>query len=279
MVLTTLDPCMTIKVRFTSMLQALFSPYALGRRFSIKFLAGISLATLMVFWALAPASTGIPSQLDIGASWNALAKSQGLLVELFNSTFVIWKALILSALISVGLAALTTADVVKPIGAFVASMRFLGFAGLTFLFTLWTSDGSQLKLALLTFGMTVFLTRSTIDVVKAIPQTEIDYARSLGLKGWRLTWELVIRGRSADMLDLIRQNAAVGWTLLSMVEGLVRSEGGIGALLLNQNKYFNLSAVFAIQLTILAYGILQDIGLSYLRGVLCPWTKLNRSDK
>ncbi|MBN4663922.1 hypothetical protein H4F36_24175 [Escherichia coli] len=83
----------------------------------------------------------------------------------------------------------------------------------------------------------------------------------------------------ADMLDLIRQNAAVGWTLLSMVEGLVRSEGGIGALLLNQNKYFNLSAVFAIQLTILAYGILQDFGLSYLRSVLCPWTRLNRSDK
>lgn len=257
----------------------LFTPFALGRRLSIKFLAGISMATLMVFWALAPASTGIPSQLAIASSWNTLALSQGLIVELMNSTLVIWKALLLSALISVGLAALTTADVLKPIGGFVASMRFLGFAGLTFLFTLWTSDGSQLKLALLTFGMTVFLTRSTIDVVKAIPQSEIDYARSLGLKGWRLTWELVIRGRSADMLDLVRQNAAVGWTLLSMVEGLVRSEGGIGALLLNQNKYFNLSAVFAIQLTILAYGVLQDISLSYLRSVLCPWTKLNRSDK
>lgn len=208
-----------------------------------------------------------------------MALQQGLLVELFNSTIVIWKALLLSAFISVGIAALTTADIFKPVGTFVASMRFLGFAGLTFLFTLWTSSGSQLKLMLLTFGMTVFLTRSTIDVVKSIPQSDIDYARSLGLKGWRLTWEVVIRGRSADMLDLIRQNAAVGWTLLSMVEGLVRSEGGIGALLLNQNKYFNLSAVFAIQLTILGYGILQDMGLNYLRSVICPWTRLNRSDK
>lgn len=261
------------------MFNSLFTPYALGRKFSIKFLSGISLATLMVFWALAPQSTGIPTQLTIVASWNTLALQQGLLVELFNSTIVIWKALILSAFISIGLAALTTADIFKPFGGFIASMRFLGFAGLTFLFTIWTSDGSQLKLALLTFGMTVFLTRSTIDVVKAIPQSEIDYARSLGLSGWGLTWEVVIRGRSADMLDLVRQNAAVGWTLLSMVEGLVRSEGGIGALLLNQNKYFNLSAVFAIQLTILAYGIIQDFGLSYLRSVLCPWTKIDRSDK
>jgi NitT/TauT family transport system permease protein len=233
----------------------------------------------MVFWALAPASTGIPTQLSIVHSWNTLALEQGLLLELFQSTIVIWKALFLSAFIAGGIAALVTADIFKPVGTFIASMRFLGFAGLTFLFTIWTSDGSQLKLALLTFGMTVFLTRSTIDMVKSIPQSDIDYARSLGLKGWGLTWELVVRGRSADMLDLVRQNAAVGWTLLSMVEGLVRSEGGIGALLLNQNKYFNLSAVFAIQLTILGYGIIQDFGLSYLRSVLCPWTKLNRSDK
>lgn len=261
------------------MFASLFTPYALGRKFSIKFLAGISLATLMVFWALAPASTGIPSQLSIVSSWNTLALQQGLLVELFNSTVVIWKALLLSAIISGALAALYTSDIFKSIGTFVASMRFLGFAGLTFLFTLWTSDGSQLKLALLTFGMTVFLTRSTIDMVKSIPQSDIDYARSLGLSGWGLTWEVVIRGKSGDMMDLVRQNAAVGWTLLSMVEGLVRSEGGIGALLLNQNKYFNLSAVFAIQLTILAYGIIQDMSLSYLRSVLCPWTKLNRSDK
>lgn len=261
------------------MINTLFTPYALGQRFSIKFLAGVSIALLMVFWALTPTSTGVPSQLEIARSWDTLAKSQGLLLELFNSTVVIWKALILSALISGGIAALYTSDLFKPLGTFIASMRFLGFAGLTFLFTLWTSDGHQLKLALLTFGMTVFLTRSTIDMVKSIPQSDIDYARSLGLKGWGLTWEIIIRGKSGDMLDLVRQNAAVGWTLLSMVEGLVRSEGGIGALLLNQNKYFNLSAVFAIQLTILAYGVLQDVGLSYLRSALCPWTKLNRSDK
>jgi NitT/TauT family transport system permease protein len=64
-----------------------------------------------------------------------------------------------------------------------------------------------------------------------------------------------------------------------MVEGLVRSEGGVGAMLLNQNKYFNLGGVFAIQLTILTYGILQDYALSWLRGIVCPWTRLNRSDK
>jgi NitT/TauT family transport system permease protein len=201
-----------------------------------------------------------------------------MLLELFNSTKVIWYAIILSSLISWTIAFLYTADLFKPVGNFVSAMRFLGFAGLTFLFTLWTSSQLSLKIALLTFGMTVFLTRSMIDMVRSEGQAQIDYARSLGLSGWKLSYELMIRGKSGDALDLIRQNAAVGWTLLAMVEGITRSDGGIGALLLNTNKYFNMSAVFAIQLTILGYGLAQDYALNWLRSVVCPWTRLNRSD-
>ena len=259
------------------MFASLFIPFSSGSRFSLKFLSLISLGILIAAWMVAPASTGIPSLPSIGSAWNVMALQQGLLVELWTSAVVIWKALVISALIACGIAYLTTADGFKSIGSFVSSMRFLGFAGLTYLFTLWTSDDSQLKLALLTFGMTVFLTRSTVDVVKSVPQSDIDYGKSLGLTGWRLTWEVIVRGKLSEMLDLIRQNAAMGWTILTMVEGLVRAQGGIGTLLLNQNKSLNLSAVFAIQLTILAYGIFQDIGLSYLRLLVCPWSRLNRS--
>lgn len=260
-------------------MKSLFSPFFLGRRFSVKFLAAGQLAILLALWAVAPASTGIPSLFDIATSWNDLALKNGLLQELFTSVSVIIQALCLSAIISVNIAYLTTADLFKPIGTFISSMRFLGFAGLTYLFTLWTSNGNQLKLALLTFGMTVFLTRSTIDEVKNVPLSDIDYGRSLGLSGWGLTWEIIVRGRISNMIDLIRQNAAIGWTLLSMVEGLSRSDGGIGSLLLNQNKYFNLSAVFAIQLTILAYGILQDMAINGIRILVSPHSELNRSDK
>ncbi len=261
------------------MIKSLISPFFLGRRFSVKFLAAGQLVILLGLWSVAPASTGIPSPMAVLTAWNDLATTKGLLLELWSSMQTIVYAIALSGLISWTIAVAFTADVFKPVGTFVSAMRFLGFAGLTFLFTLWTNSAFGLKLSLLTFGMTVFLTRSMIDVVKSAPQSEIDYARTLGLSGWRLTWELMVRGRSGDMLDLIRQNAAVGWTLLAMVEGITRSEGGIGAMLLNSNKYFNLNAVFAIQLTILAYGIVQDYALSYLRSVLCPWTRLNRSDK
>lgn len=261
------------------MISSLFTPYFMGRRFSVKFLAAGQLVILLGLWIVAPATTGIPSPMAVAAEWNNLALNKGLLLELGTSMEVIAYALVLSSLLAWIGAALQTADFFKPSTSLISALRFLGFAGLTFLFTLWTTSQFSLKVSLLTFGMTVFLARSMIDVVNSTPGSEIDYARTLGLSGWRLTWELMVRGKSGDMLDLIRQNAAVGWTLLAMVEGITRSSGGIGALLLGENKYFNLASVFAIQLTILGYGVFQDYALSVLRAFVCPWTRLNRSDK
>lgn len=262
------------------MLASLVIPYKQGHRFNIKFLALSQLMIMAVIWVFLPPGVGIPSPLAIARAWNDLALNQGLLLDLLTSVTMILRALFLSALISFGVAYLTTADLFKATGTFIASMRFLGFAGLTFLFTLWVGgNGSHLKLAMLTFGMTVFLMRSTVDEIRSIPGESVDYARTLGLRGWRITYEIGVRGRLHAMLDLLRQNAAIGWTLIVIVESYVRSDGGIGALLAVQAKYFNLPAVFAIQLTILAYGIAQDMALSLLRAVVCPYGELNRSDR
>ena len=78
---------------------------------------------------------------------------------------------------------------------------------------------------------------------------------------WRVVWEVVVRGTADKALEVLRQNAAIGWMMLTMVEGISRSEGGVGAMLLNQNKHFHLAEVFAIQLLILLVGVLQDYGL------------------
>jgi NitT/TauT family transport system permease protein len=67
----------------------------------------------------------------------------------------------------------------------------------------------------------------------------------------------------------------MGWVMLTMVEGLNRSEGGLGALMLNESKHFKLAAVFAIQFTVLAIGILQDFSLKQIRSWLCPYAELN----
>jgi hypothetical protein len=76
-------------------------------------------------------------------------------------------------------------------------------------------------------------------------------------------WYVVVRGTLAQAFDAIRDNAAMGWSMLIMVEGFVRSEGGVGVMLINQEKHVNFAEVYAIAIAIVLVGIAQD----YIIGV------------
>jgi NitT/TauT family transport system permease protein len=131
-----------------------------------------------------------------------------------------------------------------------------------------------LKVSLLVFGVAVFFVTSMIDVVAQVPKEKFDLARTLRMGEWRVVWEVIILGRADAAFDAMRQNAAMGWMMLTMVEGISRSEGGIGALLLNQNKHFRLEAVFAIQIAILLIGLFQDYALGLAKKFLFPYADL-----
>ncbi len=246
-----------------------FTPFAAGRA---SMLLAVQAVMALVLWSAAP-SAALPSPVEVGRAWLVLVHSQGLVAELWASVKVLLLALLGASALSLLITAMGTAPVFAPFARLASSLRFLGFAGLTYVFMLMTNDGYQLKLALLVFGITVMMVTAMRAEVAAIPAAAVDHCQTLGMRNWRITWELVVLGKADVFLDLVRQNAAVGWTLLTMVEGLTRSQGGIGALLLNQNRYFQLSGVFAIQLTILAYGLLQDVLLGALKNTLCPYSR------
>lgn len=262
MIMDMTSKVMSLIKAFTPIDKSIMSILALGQG-----------ALLILLWCLSPTGV-IPNPFEIAHAWHNLASTQGLLVELFNSLTTIWVALFWSTLITLVVGVLSCTNFFKPISHWITAFRFLGFAGITFLFTLWTDTGSELKIWLLTFGMTAFLLTNVLAVVDSITQEQVEYGHTLRMNGWQMVYEILMRGKLDEILDLIRQNAAIGWTMLSMVEGIVRSEGGIGALLLNQSKHLHLSAIFAIQITILVYGLFQDIVLKHVRYNICPYTKL-----
>lgn len=250
-----------------------FTPVSGSR---LKLLFAIQSIIAITLWSLAGA-TSLPSPLEVISTWVDLAFNQGMLIELWVSVKISLLSLALSSVAAIFVAAMSTAAIFQPFARFWSSLRFLGFAGLTYIFMLIASDSYWLRVWLLTFGMFVFLVTSLLAEIRALPQEQVDHCRTLGMSGWRITYELVLLGKSDVTLDLIRQNAAVGWTLLTLVEGITRNQGGIGALLLNQNRYFLLSGVFAIQLTILIYGLGQDAFLGLLKDAACPHAKLGKS--
>lgn len=91
---------------------------------------------------------------------------------------------------------------------------------------------------------------------------------------WRVVWEVIVLGKMHVALAILRQNAAMGWGMLTLVEGLRYSDGGIGALLLSDRKFFRYDAVFAVLVLVLVVGLLQDRALVWFTGWLCPYATL-----
>lgn len=197
--------------------------------------------------------------------------------ELLTSFLLNLQALLFSTVLSLGLAYLSTIGFFRPPVALFGKLRFLSMAGLSFFFTLMTVNGEQMKLSMLVFGISVFFVTGMIDVIACIPAEQYDLAKTLGMNPWRTLLEVVILGQSDQAFLVMRQNAAMGLLLLSLVEGMDRSGGGVGGLLLNQNKYFHLSAVMGIQLCVLGMGLAQDWSLGWLRQACCPWVNARRT--
>ena len=230
-----------------------------------------TLLVLLGAWSLRPAF--LPSIKEVLQAFPNLI-DQGLIDQLFVSLTTNLEAIALTCLMTIPLAYLTVLPGMRPLVRSLSKGRFLGITGFVVLFTLVFGGGHALKVALLVFGLGVFLITSLYDIVEAIPREEFDHARTLRLGRWGSVLEVVVLGHLDAVIDAIRQNAAMGWVMLTMVEGLVRFEGGLGAMMLAEDKHIKLDAVFAIQVVVLAIGVLQDWGFVAIRKMLCPYANL-----
>jgi len=243
-----------------------------------RIIIGTQVALALLVWWNSPFVV-LPRPGEVATALRILWFEEGLGPELWTSVKMNVEALGLTLVLSLGLSYLTVVPFFRPIVTAISKGRFLGLIGLTFIFTLIVGGGHPLKVALLVFGMTVFFVTSMAAVVAEIPKEKFDHARTLRMGEWRVVWEVIVLGTLDRAFEVLRQNAAIGWMMLTMVEGISRSEGGIGAMLLNQNKHFRLAEVFAIQILILVVGLAQDYAIGSVRLMVCPYAELSLERK
>jgi NitT/TauT family transport system permease protein len=242
-----------------------------GSLFNLLIIVWIGIALLG--WFFAP--TYIPTPIETIQSFRELITEQGLIPELKVSLKLNAEALALSTFIGLLFSYGSAIPILRPVSIMVGRMRFMTMIGLPFFFTLFLGGGHVLKLALLTFGLTVFFVKAGTDIVTSVPESDLEYQETLRAGSWRVLWESQVRGTLPLMFDNFRQNAAMGWIMLTMVEGIVRSEGGIGAMLNDQNRHHDLAAVVAIQILFLVLGSLQDVAIGWLKTNRLPYLAKN----
>jgi NitT/TauT family transport system permease protein len=221
------------------------------------------------------ASNGlIPQPLKVAKAFLHLLSTRLLTDNILISLGLTLQAMAYSIVITLGFAYLSVIPFFNSMAQFIVKCRYLTLTGLIFIFTLLTKDGNQLKLSLLVFGIVPFFVTSFLSVIIHIDKQEYELCKTLGYNNWQTLCEVIIIGKADQVFEMLRQNFAISWLMITLVEGLNMSEGGIGTLLIKYNKYNDLTNVLALQLVIFLIGICFDYLLGTIRHWLFPHTRI-----
>lgn len=254
-------------------MKKIFSPFGRISRQALTIITVLQVIICLVLWQVT--SNGlIPSPLKVTQAFFNLITGGVLLDNILVSIVLTIKALFYSIAITLFFAYLSVIPFFKNIAVFLVKCRYLTLTGLIFIFTLLTRDGNQLKLSLLVFGMVPFFVTSFLSVIIHTNKQQYELCKTLGYNNWQILYEVIIVGKADQVLEILRQNFAISWLMITLIEGLNMSEGGIGALLIKYNKYNDLTNVLALQLVIFLVGLGFDFLMGMMRKWLFPYTKI-----
>jgi ABC-type nitrate/sulfonate/bicarbonate transport system permease component len=74
------------------------------------------------------------------------------------------------------------------------------------------------------------------------------------------------------MIDVIAQNAAIGWVMITAIETYNRTEGGIGSQIYAYSSTNNLPEVYAYLLIIGIIAITEDWLFYFIKRLLFPYS-------
>jgi NitT/TauT family transport system permease protein len=251
----------------------MFKPFATISRTTFLIMVVAQAVFTLTVWQLTPAGL-IPHPSHILGALGELLTSRLLVDNLLVSLLLTVKAMFYSVAITLVFSYLSVIPFFNSIAQLIVKCRYLTLTGLIFIFTLLTRDGGALKLSLLMFGIVPFFTTSFLSVLVRIPAQEFELCQTLGYNPWQTLYEVIVVGKADQVFEIVRQNFAIAWMMITMVEGLNMSEGGIGALLIKYNKYNDLPHVLALQAVIFGIGLFFDYALGSLRRWFFPFTRL-----
>jgi NitT/TauT family transport system permease protein len=118
-----------------------------------------------------------------------------------------------------------------------------------------------------------------LSYIDDISPKEYELCYSLKLNRWHTLYEVVIKGKLHLVLEVIRQNFAIAWMMITSVEAISMSEGGLGTLMIKSNKYVKIDEVFGVLLVIFLIGIFFDYFFDLMKVWLFPYVDTKRYKK
>ncbi|MBI3650628.1 MAG: hypothetical protein HY231_06220 [Acidobacteria bacterium] len=234
----------------------------------------IWLALFLLVWFINPIPS-LPNPFEVVQAFGKMYNTQGsggLVYNVYTTLKLNLVGLLYSALLSLLISYLSILPILQPFNKIVQWLRYIPIIGFYLVFLTLFTIGWPMKVAMLTAGMSFFLVTSMTAVIESIPNLKYELARVLGYNDWQVFYSVVVRPNLPQMIDMVAQNAAMGWVMIPMIEASNRTEGGIGAQLFAYNATNQLAEVYAYLIIIGVIAILEDGLFVLLKRLLFPYS-------
>lgn len=221
----------------------------------------------------------IPKPMGIiREAWNIM-KAPNFDNNFLSTLFFIIKGMGISIIISLVICYMIKIDALAGFSIFISKLRFLTYTGIVFVFTVMLHNSGQIKLWVLIFGIVPYFVTSLLSYIGDINEKEYQLCYTLKMNKWQTLYEVIIKGKLHLVIEVVRQNFAIAWMMITGVGAIAWSEGGLGTLLLTENKHLRMDRVFGILLIILLTGMFFDYLFSIVKVYLFPYTDTKRYEK
>ena len=236
----------------------------------------IWLAVIFLFWLTSPANA-VPHPSEI---WQAFQRMWHLETQA-NLVYNIYLTLKLNifglfwaVLVSLIISYISIIPLLKPLNQMVQWLRYIPIVSFNLIFLFIFGIGSGIKIAMFAAGISFFLITGMTAEINAVPRLKFELARVLNYSDWRVFYSVVCRPTLPAMIDLIAQNAAIGWIMIVTIESFNRTEGGIGAQICGYTETNQQPEIYVYLLIIGIIAVLEDQFFVWIKRLLFPYTKI-----
>jgi ABC-type nitrate/sulfonate/bicarbonate transport system permease component len=234
------------------------------------------IGVLFLFWMYSPIQ-GMPYPSEVWIAFQRMFALQDSNNLVFN-TWVTLKlnivGLFFAAIISLLVAYMSCLPLLQPLNQILQWFRYLPIVAFNLVFLSIFTIGFSMKVAMLTAGMAFFLITSMTAIIGQIPRLKFELARVLNYSDWKTFWTVVVRPNFPAMIDMVAQNAAMGWVMIVAIETFNRTEGGIGAAIYSYSSTNQKAEVYVYLIIIGIIAILEDQFFYWLKRIVFPYTTI-----
>jgi len=152
----------------------------------------------------------------------------------------------------------------------VAPLRYMPISAFIPLLILWFGIYEAQKVAFLFLGVFVYLLPVVVSAIRAVPEELVQTALTLGATRLQVIRTILLPAALPEIFDSFRVMNAISWTYVILAEA-VNAQGGLGYMVDLAYRHQKASWSFAGLLVIGGIGLLTDLLIRSVSGILFRW--------